>query len=141
MGMAHSLRCGSRRRFRSYRRALISRPTVSGTLRMRVDRRRRTSSPFFVGSPLEFDRPLCNTKLCRWKAASINAGVGVPCLHREGLSERTPLPIPGNAYKPQGQQTKGPKVRHNQWRYVDYDGDGLLDLVNGVEDWSFYGCG
>ncbi len=120
-------------------RALISRPTVSGTLRMRVDRRRRTSSPFFVGSPLEFDRPLCNTKLCRWKAASINAGVEYPAFIAKGLSERTPLPIPGNAYKPQGQQTKGPKVRHNQWRYVDYDGDGLLDLVNGVEDWSFYG--
>ncbi len=65
--------------------------------------------------------------------------MGVPCLHREGVVRKNSLPIPGNAYKPQGQQTKGPKVRHNQWRYVDYDGDGLLDLVNGVEDWSFYG--
>ncbi|HEX5080961.1 MAG TPA: VCBS repeat-containing protein, partial [Blastocatellia bacterium] len=33
----------------------------------------------------------------------------------------------------------GPKVRHNQWRYVDFDGDGALDLVTGIEDWSFYG--
>ena len=35
--------------------------------------------------------------------------------------------------------TKGPRIRHNQWRYVDYDGDGALDLVVGVEDWSDYG--
>ena len=27
----------------------------------------------------------------------------------------------------------------NQWRYVDYDGDGKLDLVVGVEDWTDYG--
>jgi len=31
------------------------------------------------------------------------------------------------------------KVRFNQWRLVDYDGDGLLDLTIGVEDWTDYG--
>lgn len=31
------------------------------------------------------------------------------------------------------------KVRANQWRYVDYDGDGALDLVVGVGDWTDYG--
>ena len=30
-------------------------------------------------------------------------------------------------------------MRHNQWRYADYDGDGALDLVVGIEDWSYYG--
>lgn len=29
--------------------------------------------------------------------------------------------------------------RAKQWKYVDYDGDGLLDLVVGVGDWSDYG--
>jgi hypothetical protein len=57
----------------------------------------------------------------------------------QGLQERVPLPVPADFYKPAGTQPKGPKVRHNQWRYVDYDGDGLLDLVTGIEDWSFYG--
>lgn len=27
-------------------------------------------------------------------------------------------------------------VRANQWKYVDYNGDGLLDIIVGVEDWS-----
>ncbi|MCC9608945.1 VCBS repeat-containing protein [Blastopirellula sp. JC732] len=31
------------------------------------------------------------------------------------------------------------KVRANQWRYVDYDADGALDLVVGVGDWADYG--
>jgi hypothetical protein len=56
-----------------------------------------------------------------------------------GLAEKTTLPIEPRFHKPQGPQTKGPKVRHNQWRYVDYDGDGALDLVVGIEDWSYYG--
>ncbi len=31
------------------------------------------------------------------------------------------------------------KIRHNQWRYVDYDGDGKLDLTVAIEDWADYG--
>ena len=31
------------------------------------------------------------------------------------------------------------KTRHNQWRFVDYDGDQKLDLVIGLELWSEYG--
>jgi hypothetical protein len=31
------------------------------------------------------------------------------------------------------------KVRANQWKYVDFDGDGVLDLIVGVEDWTDYG--
>jgi len=30
-------------------------------------------------------------------------------------------------------------VRANMWRYVDYDGDDIEDLVIGVEDWKAYG--
>ncbi len=31
------------------------------------------------------------------------------------------------------------KIRQNQWRYVDYDGDGALDVTVGVGDWTEYG--
>ena len=30
-------------------------------------------------------------------------------------------------------------VRGNVWRYVDYDGDGVIDVVIGVGDWKGYG--
>lgn len=56
-----------------------------------------------------------------------------------GTKERSPLPISANFYKPQWETNKGPRVRHNQWRYVDYNQDGALDLVVGIEDWSEYG--
>jgi len=58
---------------------------------------------------------------------------------KTGLQKPIPLPVEANFYKPEGKEPKGPKVRHNQWRYVDFDGDGALDLVTGIEDWSFYG--
>ena len=31
------------------------------------------------------------------------------------------------------------KIRANQWKYVDYDGDGALDLIAGVGIWDDYG--
>lgn len=31
------------------------------------------------------------------------------------------------------------KIRANQWKYCDYDGDGKLDLVVGIGDWNEYG--
>jgi hypothetical protein len=69
----------------------------------------------------------------------LTPGAEHPNFPRTGLAERIPLPVDPKFYQPRGTQPKGPKVRHNQWRYVDYDGDGHLDLVVGIEDWSFYG--
>lgn len=60
-------------------------------------------------------------------------------LFERGLEQREKLPVDVGFHKPAGQQPKGPRVRHNQWRYADYDGDGRTDLVVGIEDWSFYG--
>lgn len=31
------------------------------------------------------------------------------------------------------------KVRSNMWSYVDFDNDGDLDLINGIDDWFEYG--
>lgn len=58
---------------------------------------------------------------------------------KTGLDEKVKLPVDAKFHKPQGKQPKGPKMRHNQWRYADYDGDGALDLIVAVEDWSYYG--
>jgi hypothetical protein len=56
-----------------------------------------------------------------------------------GIQRPQKLAVDGNFHQRVGQQTKGPKIRHRQWSYVDYDGDGRLDLVIGIEDWSDYG--
>ncbi|MBN2021770.1 MAG: VCBS repeat-containing protein [Pirellulales bacterium] len=48
-----------------------------------------------------------------------------------GLEKTEPLGVGPNVHT-------GP-VRANQWRWVDFDGDGRLDLVVGVGDWSDYG--
>lgn len=58
---------------------------------------------------------------------------------KTGLDEKVKLPLEAKFHKPKGSQPKGPKMRHNQWRYADYDGDGALDLIVAVEDWSYYG--
>lgn len=65
-----------------------------------------------------------------------------PDFTRTGLTagREVALPLPVTAHTTLfGSQPKGPKIRHNVWRYVDFDGDGALDLVQGVEDWSAYG--
>jgi hypothetical protein len=69
----------------------------------------------------------------------LSPGVEYRDFARVGTARPAPLPVPARWYVPRGTQTKGPKVRHNQWRLADYDGDGRLDLVCGIEDWSFYG--
>lgn len=48
-----------------------------------------------------------------------------------GLEHPQRLPLPANIHPS--------KVRANQWKYVDFDGDENLDLVMGVEDWGDYG--
>jgi hypothetical protein len=69
----------------------------------------------------------------------LTPGAEHPNFLRTGIAERFLLTVKPDFYIPQGTQPKGPKVRHNQWRYADYDGDGQLDLVVGIEDWSSYG--
>ncbi len=48
-----------------------------------------------------------------------------------GLEKPRKLPLPANIHPN--------TVRHNQWKLVDYDGDGRLDLIVGAEDWTDYG--
>ena len=54
-----------------------------------------------------------------------------PDFFKTGLSNPQKLKLTANVH--------GSKIRFNQWRYVDYDGDGALDLTIGIEDWADYG--
>jgi hypothetical protein len=74
------------------------------------------------------------------KLRVLSPGVEYTQFTTKGTEEKLALPIAKGFYKPiVPNQPKGPKVRHNQWRFADYDGDGKLDLVVGIEDWSEYG--
>lgn len=57
-----------------------------------------------------------------------------PDFLRTGLEKRTKIPLDGKKIH----ATSG-RIRGNQVSYVDYDGDGLLDAITGVGDWTDYG--
>lgn len=56
-----------------------------------------------------------------------------------GIERKKALPIAKNPFAPQGKFAKVFGIRHNQWRYADFNGDGRDDLIIGTEDWSHYG--
>ena len=70
----------------------------------------------------------------------LTAGYEHPEFLNSGIDAAVKLPLPANIHKTEVGKTAGLfKVRHNQWRYVDFDGDGALDLTVAVEDWADYG--
>lgn len=70
----------------------------------------------------------------------LSPGLEYPDFTRTGLERQVRLPAPATIHTSVGNAkgTRG-RIRHNEWRYADYDGDGRLDLVVGIEDWSDYG--
>lgn len=69
----------------------------------------------------------------------LSPGFEYPDFFARGTATKTAIPSPLDFHRLVGRQTKGPKIRHRQWRLADYDGDGVVDLVFGIEDWSEYG--
>lgn len=72
------------------------------------------------------------------------SGLEHPQFTAVGLDKPVKLPLPADPIgkNPDFVQPHKPgvyKTRHNQWRYVDFDGDQKLDLVVGLELWSEYG--
>jgi hypothetical protein len=58
-------------------------------------------------------------------------GEEYPDVFTTGLEKPVKLPV--------GPRVHPAPVRANQWKYADYDGDGRLDLIVGVGDWTEYG--
>ncbi len=65
------------------------------------------------------------------KPRVLSPGMAYPNFLASGLSDGKKLPLPANIHPN--------KVRANMWRTVDFDGDGKLDLIVGVGDWTDYG--
>lgn len=60
---------------------------------------------------------------------------------RVGLALPQEIKVPLPIHSPLGNASnrRANPIRHNEWRYADYDGDSRLDLIVGIEDWSDYG--
>lgn len=56
-----------------------------------------------------------------------------PNFRQTGLTEPVVLADPASIYVGEG------NTRAHQWKFVDYDGDGVLDLVVGIGFWGEYG--
>lgn len=65
------------------------------------------------------------------KPRVLTPGIEYPDFLKTGLDKGVKLSVPPNVHPN--------KVRGNFWRYVDFDGDGKLDLIVGADDWKDYG--
>jgi hypothetical protein len=65
------------------------------------------------------------------KPVVLSPGKAHPDFLKTGLDQEVKLPLDARVHPN--------KVRANMWRTVDYDGDGALDLIVGVGDWTEYG--
>ena len=65
------------------------------------------------------------------KPRVLSPGNEYPDFLKTGLDSPQKLPLPVNVHPN--------RVRGNFWRYVDYDGDGALDVIVGADDWTDYG--
>ena len=61
----------------------------------------------------------------------LTPGFEYPDFRKTGLENGIKLPLPANVHSN--------RVRGNFWRFLDYDGDGQIDIIVGADDWTDYG--
>lgn len=64
----------------------------------------------------------------------LTPGWEFPDFLQSGFGRSVQLPVDPASIHPASRKTRG-----NQWSYVDFDGNGALDLIVGIGDWTDYG--
>ena len=72
------------------------------------------------------------------KPRVLSPGKEYPDFANSGLQKPIDLPLPANVH-PNLPENLHKGMRGNMWKYVDYDGDGKLDILIGIHDLSHYG--
>jgi hypothetical protein len=82
---------------------------------------------------VRIDRGLRNAQVSHvdGKTFVLTPGLEYHNVANRGFSDSRKLDLPTNIHPN--------KVRANQWKYADFDGDGQRDLLVGVGDWTEYG--
>ncbi len=82
---------------------------------------------------VRFSRGLQDAQVCfvDGRPRVLTAGAEHADFMKTGLDAAVRLPVPANIHNN--------RVRANQWKYCDYDGDGVQDVIVGVGDWTEYG--
>ena len=72
----------------------------------------------------------------------LTPGYEYPQFLERGLEVRQQLPVSTKVHQAQDYgrpNSRRNAIRANQWKYVDYNGDGHQDLMVGIGDWADYG--
>lgn len=94
-----------------------------------------TTEPLFDKPQRLFDKAYTNTcvSYADGKMHVFRPGIEYPDFLTQFFNKQDkiiPDVMPGHDFK---------KIRSNMWAYVDYDGDGDLDILVGIDDWGEYG--
>jgi hypothetical protein len=103
------------------------------------DTRRDKFPVFQPGRRLGPTRPFVMPSYVAGQMRVLSPGVEYRDFQNTGTKNFTLLSAMDSFHELVGKNAKRVGVRHRQWRYADYDGDGALDLIMAIEDWSDYG--
>lgn len=93
-----------------------------------------TSLPIFsAGKNIGPAGPSPEISYVKGEAFVTTSGNFYPDFRNSGFSQPVPLGDPKNIHDEEG------NIRANQWKFVDFDGNGTLDLVVGIDFWGDYG--